>query len=206
MAPLRSITVPPEQRARLASLVPTSSPSGCVIVPEPPHRRAMLAAAAVAVAGSLAIALVPPVPPAPSFRGRYLDDLVAGRAARQVSGWSIVVLAALVVALSLRKRWARFGVADVPSLRLAHAAALLALAVHTGLRAGARADRLLFLDFLAVSLGGGLAAAATALARRFHPAVAEARRLAAYRVHFVLFLPLPILVALHVLRAYWYSP
>lgn len=58
-------------------------------------------------------------------------------------------------------------------------------------------------DLLLAALGAG-AAAVVAIAPGVDPQVAQARRMLAMRVHVALFLPLPVLIALHVLSAYYF--
>ena len=168
-------------------------------------RRGLLATAALGLAGSAVLALAPPVPPARSFRGMRVEALWTGHAGRQVSGYATVLLALAGLALSLRKRWKRFSYSDVATLRVVHGAlgalALAALACHTGLAAGERLNRLLALDFIAASALGGAAAGAAVLG---DPVRAQLRRLVATRAHLLLLIPLPILLALHVLGAYYF--
>jgi len=83
-------------------------------------------------------------------------------------------------------------------------AALGCLSLHTGLHLGVRWNRLLMLDFLALSALGAVAGAFAATAGDADPAAAQARRRLVFRAHVILFLPLPILCALHVLGVYYF--
>jgi nitrite reductase (NADH) large subunit len=204
MPPLRPISVPPGRISGLSSRrVPSS------ISPASPAslrtRTGLLVSAAASLGISALVALAPPLPPARSFRGVHADLLWTERAFQEASGYAVVLLTLLGLALSARKRWKRFAYGDVAGLRVLHgalgAAALVCLGCHTGLHAGQRFNRLLTFDFLAASALGAVAAVATALG---DPVAGAARRLLATRAHLFILLPLPVLVALHVLGAYYF--
>src|SRR6185437_15873984 len=143
--------------------------------------------------------------PAPALRGLHAEALWTQRSAKLTSGYATVALSLLGLVLTVRKRSRHLHRLDVAGLQVVHgalgAAALLALALHTGLRAGERLDLLLSIDFLAVAALGGLAAAAMALG---DSASSQLRRILATRAHLYVLLPLPVLVALHVLGAYYF--
>ena len=168
-------------------------------------RDALLGTAVAALGAVVAFVLAPPVPPSRSFRGVHADALWSTRAAQQATGYGVVLLTLGSLVLSLRKRWNRFARGSVTDLRVLHgalgAAAILCLAFHTGLRAGERLNRLLALDFLATAALGGVAAAAAALGA---PVAGAARRILATRAHLFVLLPLPVLVALHVLAVHYF--
>jgi NADPH-dependent 2,4-dienoyl-CoA reductase/sulfur reductase-like enzyme/bacterioferritin-associated ferredoxin len=205
MAPLRPISVP--------SSVISGLPSGRLLTPAPrstaPARErfhvALLATAVAALGGSAAFVIVPAAAPARSLASARMEALWAHRTGEQATGYATLALALASLVLSLRKRWKRFTYGDVAGLRAAHGAigagALLALAAHTGLHLGVRLNRLLALDLLAAGALGGVAAAATVLG---DPLAAQARRLLATRAHLYVLFPLPVLVALHVLGAYYF--
>ncbi|MBN1237691.1 MAG: NAD(P)/FAD-dependent oxidoreductase [Gammaproteobacteria bacterium] len=127
---------------------------------------------------------------------------------RQISGFSLLALAALVSTLSLRKRIRRFTWLAFPSWQLAHVlaglAAVLVLLVHTGFRAGANLNFALTFCFTGAVLTGGLAGAATALARRFDGGPPRTLRRAALAAHVLLLWPLPVLLGFHVLTGYYF--
>src|SRR6185436_16680857 len=105
----------------------------------------------------------------------------------QATGYAVVVLSIAGLALSVRKRGSHLGWADLPALRVVHGAlgagAVVCLAAHTGLHLGQRMNRLLMIDFLALSVLGALAAAVTAFVHRLDPARAQARRELVARAH-----------------------
>ncbi len=198
---LRPISVPPSRLSGLPSgrLAPSIAP------PPPRPSTGLLAAAFAAMAGSVALAAAPAATPARSILGLHAEVLWTRRAYQTASGYAVVALALVGLVLSLRKRWRRFSYGDVAGLRVLHAAlgvaALVCLGCHTGLRAGERLNAALTLDFLAASALGGLAAAAHALG---DATASPQRRLLATRAHLVVLLPLPALLGLHVLGAYYF--
>ncbi len=203
MPPLRPLSVPP---SRITGRPPGRLVTATMGAPTSARARAeLLITAAAALLGTAVFALEPGLTPARSFLGLHLDVLWTPRRLQEASGYAVVVLSLASLLLSLRKRCARFGYGSVAGLRVVHgalgAAALVGLACHTGLHAGERLNRLLALDFVAASALGGLAAAATALD---DPLAGAARRLLATRAHLFVLLPLPVLVALHVLGAYYF--
>jgi nitrite reductase (NADH) large subunit len=199
LPPLRPLSVPPR---RISALLPPPIQPGPVTTR---GRDALLATAVAAFAAGIAFTLAPPVPLARSFRGVHADVLFRGGGAQQASGYGVVLLSLGSLVLSLRKRWKPFSRGTVAGLRVVHgglgAAAMLCLALHTGLRAGERLNRLLAIDFLAAGLLGGVAAATTAMG---DPAAGAARRILATRAHLFVLLPLPVLVVLHVLAVYYF--
>jgi nitrite reductase (NADH) large subunit len=147
----------------------------------------------------LVLAGAGPIPAARSVRGTAIASVLAGHAGQQASGYAVLGLAFLgPLLLVVWKRARRVAGGDVMAWRTAHAltgaAALAVLAVHTGLRLGHHLNRALMVDFLVLSLLGAGAAVVTG------------RRGSRWwsRAHVALFLPLPVLVALHVLAAYYY--
>jgi nitrite reductase (NADH) large subunit len=204
MSPLRPISVPP---SRLSGLPSGRLPPASIAPPLHPERaRALTSTAVASLVFAVTLALVPAVPPAHSFAGHQPDLVITQRAYKQATGYATLALIAAGLVLSARKRIKRFRRGDVGALRVLHgalgAAALLTAACHTGLSLGERLNRLLALDFIAASLVGGLAAALAAQASA-DPADAV-RRMAVNRVHLFLLVPFPVLLALHLLAAYYF--
>ena len=201
LAPLRPISVPP---SRVSGLLSGRLPPS--LAPPPPRSTTGLQVTAVgALAGSVLLAVAPAATPARSFRGLHAEALWTRRSYAEASGYAIVALGVLGLVLSLRKRWKRFTFGDVASLRVLHGAlgvaALGCLLCHTGLHAGERLNRLLTVDFLAASALGGLASGTHALG---DPGAAPQRRLLVSRAHLLVLIPLPVLLALHILGAYYF--
>lgn len=204
MPPLRPISVPP---GRLPSIPPAR------LAPSPDDLRAerrrihLAAASIVAAAGAAITILAPGAGAARSFSRLSADAVIIDPAVRTGTGAAIVALSLAGLLLSLRKRVPRFTFSDFHGLRVLHgvigAATLACLAAHTGLHLGAHLNRALMIDFLATALLGAVAGAFAAAPGGGDPA-AEARRRLVFRAHLVAFLPLPVLVALHVLGALYF--
>ena len=127
---------------------------------------------------------------------------------KQATGYALVALTAVSLLISLRKRWKRFVLADVPLFRMIHgllgAATLFMLTLHTSLQLGQHMVMVLALDFISIALLGSFAGIIAYLSPRWSPIAARNRRLFWSRVHLVLFWPLPVLIALHVIQVYFY--
>ena len=135
-----------------------------------------------------------------------MDPILTDSTVRQVTGYAMIALVVAGFALSLRKRLKRFAVSDIPALRVLHgllgAVTLVCLWAHTGLRMGERLNLALTIDFLALIVLGGVTAAV--IGAPLDPQETQARRMLAMRAHVALFLPLPALLALHLLGAYYF--
>jgi nitrite reductase (NADH) large subunit len=125
-----------------------------------------------------------------------------------VSGFTVLGLALVALALSLRKRWRRFSSGTVARWRLVHGAvavaALVVLTIHTELRLGANANLALMVSFLGTALTGAVAAVVVGTLK---PTKARSLAIRSFFVgaHIVLFWALPALVALHVATVYYFS-
>ncbi len=179
----RRETMPPFQT------VPGTAPLGLLAG----HRRepALLVLALLALA-LLALGLLAP-----------LIELPPARLLKLVTGWSTVGLAAAAALLSLRKRWRRFTVGSLPGWRVLHAAVavltLASVALHTGLTVGENLNRALLVTYLAVLGLGAVAGLVQA------GGLGRTRARLWLRLHLVVLAPLPALLVLHVLQAYFYG-
>ena len=153
-----------------------------------------LAAAAVLVVGVAAFA------PAQAAPGRLL---------KLWTGYTTLGLAGASLLLSLRKRWSRFAVLDVPLWRAIHGClglgALVSVCIHTGLHLGSGLNRALVVDFLAAVVLGSVASVVFAAGPRLSPAESRDRRRRFSELHVAILWPLPILLGLHILAAYFYG-
>lgn len=158
-----------------------------------------LAAAAFAIALPYADTTMAP---------RQWDVLWTASSYKQLSGYSLLGLAVLVSTISLRKRLPRFSFASFASWQLAHvlvgAAAVLALAAHTGFRFGANLNAWLMTCFSGLVLSGGLLGVATALVQRRAVGAVRTAQRAALWTHIVLLWPLPALLGFHILSGYYF--
>ena len=113
----------------------------------------------------------------------------------------------LILLLSLRKRIRRFTLGDFPVWRVVHAVlgalTLAGLAVHTGGRLGANLNFLLIASFLGVVALGSVAGGVIALEHRIGAGAARLRRAWTWS-HILLFWPIPVLLALHVFKTYYF--
>jgi nitrite reductase (NADH) large subunit len=177
------------------------------------------AGAHIGVAAGVALALVAlalifavqgaPIPMSTSLSaGPSLDVLWRDAFWKQVSGFSLLGLAALALLFSLRKRWRRVAFGSFRGWRLLHASVgagtLLALAVHTGFRAGANLNFLLLVCFSGVVATGALAGLVVSLEHRLPPRSAAALRRGWTAGHILAFWPLPVLTVFHVLAVYFF--
>ena len=128
---------------------------------------------------------------------------------KQWTGYAVLAFSAIGLVFSLRKRadlarqWGSFDGWRVMHALLG-ATALAGLAVHTGARLGARLDATLMLCFLGLAALGVVAAGVTAWQHRLpSKAVQHWRRVSSWG-HILLSWPVPLLLALHILKSYWY--
>lgn len=191
----------------------------CELVGEGPQKvntrgsNAVLVASFIAVCLAAALAIMPPIPFATSVQDswRKIDAFWRDGFTKQVTGFSLlfIMLAALTFSLRKRSRVIRRG--DYGLWRAAHAilgtAMVFGLIVHTGIRMGSNLNFALSLTFLSLSFVGGLAGLASSLEPKLSGESAMFVR--AWRpkltwIHIALFVPLPALLAGHIVSVYWY--
>lgn len=187
--------------------------SGTIAAPSLRTGHVALAALSVlALAGCLAFIWPGAIDTAGSMQssGYRIAALWRDHLAKQVSGFALVGVAVLGLALSLRKRtrWLRGSYRGYRLLHGASGAGALALALaHTGLGAGHNLNRALLLTFLAVQLTGAALGGVVALESSARARVAGAARRSrpnALRLHIVALWALPPLLAFHILSVYYY--
>ena len=127
---------------------------------------------------------------------------------KQVSGFSLLFLVLLGLAVSLRKRVVKISFGDFNAWRYLHVVlgvlALAALVVHTGLRLGDELNQILMLDFLLLTMVGAGASAVIATEHRMSPALAKRQRRKLTWLHILLFWPFPVLLGLHIVKSYYF--
>ena len=173
-------------------------------------RRLLLHLGVASATGCLAILLLPRIGVADRFGPTLRERLWFDSGWQEWSGYALLagsILALLAAAFFRRRSGAR--AARGHGWRLAHvgvgACCLALLVAHTGLRLGANANAALMVCYLLALLLGALAGVATYGAprlRRF--GVSPRLRGAVLRGHFLTLLPLPALLAVHVLLVYAY--
>lgn len=125
---------------------------------------------------------------------------------KQASGYALVALVLLSLAISLRKRWRAAARGDTALWRIAHvglaALAALLLLAHTGGRVGINLNLALSASFLVALLLGAVCALAVAREHRGTAAVRLRRRMT--WIHLLCTWPLPALLVAHVVKAYFF--
>ncbi|MGD9920743.1 MAG: FAD-dependent oxidoreductase [Pseudorhodoplanes sp.] len=183
---------------------------GGKVVHEPVYGgRWIAAASAIAALIALAAWFLPAWPYAQTVTtGETLDRLWQDGIIKQITGFTLLGLSALIAFLSVRKRLSWRWLGHYKFWRVAHTviglSALAVLFFHTGFNLGNNLNRWLMVTFLAVAVIGSLTGIVTA---REHAALAAGRT--SYRplftwLHILAFWPLPVLLLLHVLTVYAY--
>jgi nitrite reductase (NADH) large subunit len=170
--------------------------------------RTLLSTVAAALIAALLLALVIAVPYAASVQVPWQWDVLWRDGFwKQVSGFTVVGLSVALLVLSLRKRIRRFTLGEFSWWRVAHALlgglTLAGLAVHTGGRLGANLDFMLMAFFLGMVIVGAASGAVIALEHRLGGGAARMRRMALW-MHILLFWPVPVLLASHVFKTYYF--
>lgn len=171
--------------------------------------RTIATASLLAALAALAALLLPSWPYSTSVEaGEGLDRFWLDGTWKQISGFTLLGLAALIAFLPVRKRLSCKRLGDYRFWRVLHtvagATALAALFTHTGFNLGQNLNRWLMVTFLAVAIGGGLTGIVTA---GDHTVVAKgphSPRKALVWIHILTFWPMPILLLLHVVTVYAY--
>ncbi len=171
--------------------------------------RGLAAAALLALPIALATLLAPHWPYSTSFEaGIGIDRLWTDPTTKQITGFSLLGLSALVAFMSLRKRAGWHWLGGYRVWRLLHAlAGTLALGVlflHTGFHLGVNLNRWLMLTFLAVTVAGAAAGLVTAIEHRLQARQIPSRRQALAWLHIFAFWPLPLLLFIHIVTVYAY--
>ena len=172
--------------------------------------RWLLALGVLAALAGLLLALLPGLPYATHWplAGARWDRLWFDATLKQLSGFSLMGLAVAGLAVSLRKRWPRWRWGLFALWRNLHdliGTLLLALLVaHTGGRAGHGLNAALSMVFVLLAIAGAAAGALIAVEHRLAPARAKRLRGQLGWLHILAFWPLPALLALHVLKTYYF--
>jgi nitrite reductase (NADH) large subunit len=137
-----------------------------------------------------------------------LDLLWRNPLARQISGYALAALcAATGLVFALRRRVRRLRSSDFASSRTLHvllgAFTLLATGVHTGMRSGQGLDAALLASLVLMMAVGATTAILLASGRLHGPQGQQVRRWG-MRVHVWIAWPMPVLLLLHVLKAYYF--
>ena len=171
--------------------------------------RTLLWTAAVSLITALLVLLAPAIPFQHSVQDSLRWDLLwRDGLIKQISGFSLLGLGALVSVISLRKRIKRFTAGAFGSWRMLHVIlgtlAVATLVAHTGLRLGANLNLALILVFCGLLLAGAVAGGAIGLQHALPRATARRARDISLWLHIVLLWPLPALLGFHILKSYWF--
>jgi nitrite reductase (NADH) large subunit len=175
-----------------------------------PGSRLLLVTSVVALVLAALTAALRPLPLLDSVQSsQWLRVLLHDSTAKQITGFTLVGLALISLGLSLRKRIKKFArLGDVGWWKAFHAGlgmmTLVVLVSHTGFRLGQNLNFVLMTNFLAIALVGALAGGVTALEQRLAGPSARHLRAIWTGVHIALTWPLPVLVAFHILAAYYF--
>lgn len=177
--------------------------------------RAFKTLATLSLMGLLAIAayfLLPTIPFVETIQsgvalGWQWDELWRDSWFKQISGFTVLGLTAVLLLLSIRKRlsvrWLDFAWWRVVHIGLG-VLTLGGLLAHTGLRFGSNINFYLMSFFAALILVGTVAGLAIAFEHRLKPSVAQVIRRQSLWLHIVLFWPVPVLLGFHIFKTYYY--
>lgn len=171
--------------------------------------RTIAAASILAVLAALVAILAPAWPYSPSLeRGIGLDQLWLDGTWKQVTGFTMVGLSALIAFLSVRKRIKANWLGGYKFWRIVHAAvgtaALAILFMHTGFHLGNNLNFWLMATFLAIAVAGSLTGIVTAREHSLLSKGMPSPRGAFVWLHIFTFWPMPVLLVLHIVTAYAY--
>jgi nitrite reductase (NADH) large subunit len=170
--------------------------------------RALLVAAGVGLLLTAVILLVPAIPYAASVQTFPYDTLWRNGIWKQATGFTLVGLTVLGLLMSARKRLRVFRWGDYGLWRALHgvmgAGTLVVLLAHTGLRCGAHLNAALMTVFVLANLAGAAAGGIVSFDHRLSGSVAAASRKWLVWGHLALVWPLPVLVAFHIVAAYYF--
>ena len=137
-----------------------------------------------------------------------LDLLWISGTWKQVTGFTLVGLAAIVAFLSIRKRIGFAWMGNFNWWRLVHAAigatTLAVLFIHTGFNLGSNLNQWLMVTFLVVAFSGSVTGMVTAREHKVLAGGKRSRRNVMTWIHMLALWPLPLLLALHVMTVYAY--
>ncbi len=110
--------------------------------------------------------------------------------------------------ISIRKRYRKLEFGDFNVWRYLHVvlgvSALAALIIHTGFRLGDELNFILTVNFLLLAIAGANASTVVSTEHRMNPSLAKKQRQRWTWLHIVLFMPVPVLLAAHILKSYYF--
>lgn len=136
------------------------------------------------------------------------DSLWTTSLFKQVSGFTLLGISAIVLILSLRKRikWIKWG--DFTLWRLVHAllggSAIFILLVHTGFRLGENLNFILMMCFSGLILIGSILGSVIAIEHKLEASLVKQIRSLGTWLHILLFWPIPVLLGFHIFKTYYF--
>ncbi len=157
----------------------------------------------------LAMVLAPAFPYSLTVQNEWhWDVLWRDTFIKQVTGFSILAATVFGLLLTFRKRTQTIQKGDFAWWRLAHvifgSLAAVILYLHTGGRMGDALNFWLMASFCGLILVGGVSAYVIAQEHRLSPAVSKKWRANSVWIHILLFWPVPVLLAFHILKSYYF--
>lgn len=166
------------------------------------------------LAALFVLVLSPPFWSAISVKnGSYkITEFLTSSIIRQSTGFTLLGLIIIAALLSLRKRWTKIQFGKYKHWRIIHGAigfsCLIVLMFHTGFSTGTNLNFMLFTLFCTINFFGfitGFASAfeffgmnkLSAFCRRWKPQITF--------IHILAFWPLPVLLAFHIVQAYYFG-
>ena len=151
-----------------------------------------------------------PIPYSDSVQVSWqIDKLWTDNILKQITGYSILTLTIVGMIMSFRKRWKKFRQGNFAWWRIMHLGmglvALALLFIHTGMTAGEHFNFLLMVSFLGALIIGSGIGVMTFIESRF-PDVTTIYQVKTWlqNAHIAIVWPLPVLVAIHIVLAYYF--
>lgn len=171
--------------------------------------RAIAAFSVLAAIAALIAWFAPPWPYSVSMeQGLGIDRFWLDGDWKQVSGFTLLGLSAVVAFLSVRKRIKARWLGHYKFWRIVHAAigtaALAVLFMHSGFRLGNNLNFWLMATFLTVAVVGSVTGLVTARDHKLLSNGKASPRAALVWVHILTFWPMPVLLMLHIVTVYAY--
>jgi nitrite reductase (NADH) large subunit len=171
--------------------------------------RAIAAFSVLAAIAALIAWFAPPWPYSLSMeQGLGIDRFWLDGDWKQVSGFTLLGLSAVIAFLSVRKRIKARWLGHYKFWRIVHAAigtaALAVLFMHTGFRLGNNLNFWLMTTFLTVAAVGSVTGLVTARDHKLLSSGKASPRDAVVWLHILTFWPMPVLLMLHIVTVYAY--
>lgn len=178
--------------------------------PEEPDEpsRWMIGFSLLSLLGAVAFLAAPAIPYSETVQKDSIDFLWRSSQYKQITGFVLAGLFSLSIVFSMRKRFAWFRFGDFEAWRITHAflgvLCLVGGFFHTGFRLGSNLDFALVLVFLGSVFVGGLAGGWGIIETRLSPERGRVLRGWLIRSHIYLLWPLPVLLAAHITKVYFF--